>query len=82
MMDKIKKLCPSSEIIVMTLPPAGSFFNESDRVQYNNTIIKYANEYNCTLVQLTKEFEKCDSIHPKKKGMDVIYEQVYQTLIK
>ena len=82
MMDKIKKLCSSSEIIVMTLPPAGSFFNESERVQYNNTIIKYANEYNCTLVQLTKEFEKCDSIHPKKKGMDVIYEQVYQTLIK
>ena len=82
MMDKIKKLCPNAEIVIMTLPPAGSFFNESDRILYNQTIIKYANEYNCKLVELTKEFEKCDSIHPKKKGMDTIFEQVYSALIK
>ena len=89
MLDKIKKLCPDSEIVIMTLPPAPSFYSDEDRNTYNKTICDYANEYGCKIADLSNIYASseasnytCDSIHPKKNGMDKFYNVLYKTLTK
>ena len=88
MLEKIQKLCPESEIICLTLPKA-KMYSDADRADYSKVIMDTALEYNCKLINLENSWDPanfdnllCDSIHPKKAGMDKIFETIYYSLRK
>ena len=88
MLEKIQKLCPESEIICLTLPKA-KMYSDADRADYSKVIMDTALEYNCKLINLENCWDPtnfdnllCDSIHPKKAGMDKIFETIYYSLRK
>ncbi len=86
MLEKIQKLCPDSEIICLTLPKA-KMYTDANRADYSKVIMDTATEFNCKLVNLENAWDPtnfdnllCDSIHPKKAGMDKIYETIYYSI--
>ena len=88
MLEKITKLCPDSEIFIMTLPPTSGFYSEEDRVIYNDIIVKYVRKYDATLIEMSNIYTSvesknyvCDAVHPNKKGMDKFFETVYNVFI-
>lgn len=88
MMNKIKKLCPDSEIFLMTLPEA-PFFTTQNRIDYNKVIVNNAEKFSCHLLSLdecyaggTSSQYLCDSIHPNYKGMTSIANALYNQMKK
>lgn len=88
MMQKIKALCPDSEIFIMQLTYS-VLFTQDKRIKYNNTISDYANEFGCHIISLDEAYSLaevdnylCDSIHPNKKGMTAIYNCIFKYMKK
>ena len=86
MLEKIKTLCPDSEIICMTLPKA-KMYSDADCNEYSQVIIDSAIAAGCKLVNLNSTWDPsnfgnllCDSIHPLKLGMDKIAETIYYSI--
>lgn len=76
MIDKIKALCPDSEIYLCLLPYS-KMYDASARNQYNAVIEKYANTYGCKLIDLGNAYSDpssylVDSGHPNKTGMELL----------
>ena len=76
MLDKIKVLCPDAEIFLCTLSPSG-LCSGQNRIDYNNVILKYANDYNLPVIDFNKIWTDStytdyvvDSGHPNKAGME------------
>ena len=87
MLDKIKLLCPNSEIYIMTLPTLG-MYEDDTKEEYNEVIRKYAKEYNYGLIELTHLYTKetfsnysLDAGHPNKAGMIKISETVIKDML-
>ena len=87
MLDKIKVLCPNSEIYIMTLPTLG-MYEDDVKEEYNEIIRKYAKDYKCGLIELTHLYTKAtysnyslDAGHPNKAGMIKISEQVIKDML-
>lgn len=84
MLDNLQKLCPNSEIILCTLPN-NKLYTDANQVEFNNIIIKYAEEYNLKLVDTSSvniEDHLCDSAHPLASGMELIANQMISELLK
>jgi lysophospholipase L1-like esterase len=88
MLDKIKVLCPNSEIYIMTLPPS-KLYNENDRVEYNEVIRQYAKDYNLPLVEMNNTYngDDCskylvDSAHQNLAGMTKLANAVIQGMLE
>ena len=88
MLEKIQALCPEAEIICLTLPKA-KMYTDANRADYSKVIMDTAAEYNCKVINLENSWDPnnfdnllCDSIHPKKAGMDKIFETIYYSLRK
>ena len=89
MINKIKSLCPNTEIILCNLA-LSKLFTPSDQKDYNEVINNLANEYKLELinfsdVDLTQPLDGVklivDSGHPSRKGMDIIAKRFYDELI-
>lgn len=83
MIDKLKVLCPNSEIILMELP-ASSLYNETRRAAFNKIIDDYASEYGFKLVSTSNVNIKpylLDSAHPYTSGMTAIAEYICNELV-
>lgn len=87
MLDKIKVLCPNSEIYIMTLPPS-MLYKEANRVNYNKVIRDYANEYKLPIVEMDNAYngEDCtnflvDSAHQNFAGMTKVAEAVVKGML-
>jgi len=83
MIDKIKILTPSAEIILATLP-SSSLYTDSDRAQYNEAINEYATLYDLKIIDLASidlKPDLLDSAHPAKSGMLKIANKAIETLI-
>jgi len=83
MLDKIKVLCPDAEIILCTLP-VSELYAEADRLQYNEVIEDYAQEYALEVIPLSDvdiTSDLVDSAHPYRSGMTKISKKVVETLI-
>ena len=88
MLDKIKVLCPNSEIFIMTLPPS-MLYKEANRVNYNKVIRDYANEYELPIVEMDNTYngEDCtnflvDSAHQNFAGMTKLAEAVIKGMLE
>ena len=88
MLDKIKVLCPNSEIYIMTLPPS-MLYKEANRVNYNKVIRDYANEYKLPIVEMDNAYngEDCtnflvDSAHQNFAGMTKVAEAVVKGMLE
>ncbi len=88
MIEKIQKLCPDSEIFIMTLPPS-KLYKESDRIEYNKVIVNYAEEFKLPLVNMDNTYngEDCskylvDSAHQNYAGMTKIANCLMMELLK
>lgn len=84
MMEKIKRLCPNSEIIVCTLPTT-TFYNKQDQASYNQVILECATENNLRIIHLDEidiSTHLVDSAHPLKLGMTLIANKVVESLLK
>lgn len=83
MLDKIKGLCPNSEIILCTLPISNLYSNESGKA-YNKIITDYAKEYQLKVIDFSKidiTGDLIDSAHPKRSGMTKLANLAIDTLI-
>lgn len=83
MIDNLQKLCPDSEIVLLTLPHSPSFFTESEWIKYNEVIRKYSNEYGLKLVDLSEVHlagHLIDAAHPQTSGMTLIANKILQVL--
>ncbi len=76
MIENIKAVSPSSEIILCTLP-AITMIGEADQASYNAVINKYATSNGLTVFNFENAFLRSevtnylvDSAHPNKAGMD------------
>lgn len=88
MLDKIKVLCPNSEIYIMTLPPS-KLYEEEDRVNYNKVIRDYANEYKLPIVEMNDAYngDICtnylvDSAHQNFAGMTKLANAVVKGMLE
>lgn len=88
MIDKIKVLCPESEIYLLTLPSTG-IYDDDDKIKYNDVIKKYASEYELPLIDLSSTFTKdnyaqycVDSCHPNKSGMKKISDEIIKQMLE
>ncbi len=84
MLDKIKVLCPNTEIILCTLPVTGSFYSETDRTTYNATITKYATEYSLEVIDFASvdvSGSLLDAVHPNAAGHVLLAEKVIEKLL-
>ena len=88
MLDKIRALCPNSEIYLMTLPPS-KLYAESDRVEYNEVIRQYAKDYNLPLIEMNDTYngDDCskylvDSAHQNLAGMTKLAEAVVKGMLE
>lgn len=88
MLDKIQKLCPDSEIYLLTLPSCG-LYTDNNKVLYNEVIRNCAKTYEVGLVELADTYSKetyvnyvVDSVHPNKAGMAKIAEDVIKGMLK
>ncbi len=84
MLNKIKELCPESEVIICTMPIVKCHPVELT-TQYNGAIIELANKHNLsfidfTSVNLTKHL--IDSVHPKYSGMTIFADKIVGELLK
>ena len=73
MLDKIKALCPDSEIFLCLLPTS-KMYDANQRSTYNAVISKYATEYSLNTIDLGQAYSDptgylVDSGHPNKTGM-------------
>lgn len=83
MIDKLKVLCPNSEIILMELP-SSKLYSDTRKTAFNKIIGDYANEYGFKLIT-TGEIDikpyLLDSAHPYTSGMTAIAEYLSGKLI-
>lgn len=88
MIQNIKTSSPDSEIILCTLPSI-PLYTETEQVNYNAVIQKYATENNFTLFDFSTAFSRAssnqylvDSAHPNKTGMDKLAEVAIRDFMK
>ena len=87
MIEKIQKLCPESELYILTLPTL-VMFPEGEKEKYNDVIRKYANEFELPIIEMKDTFTDenvrdylVDSAHPNKAGMDKFAADVIKGLL-
>lgn len=84
MLDKLKVLCPDSEVVLCQLPKSKLYSDETQRI-YNGYISDYATEYGYKLIHAEDMSiipYLIDSAHPYESGMDVIANNIISQLIK
>lgn len=89
MLEKIIKLCPNSEIYVMTLPESIMYRNkEQNHVEYNKVIRKYVTQFNLKLIELENMYGTTgcdsyliDSAHPNLAGMNLFANTVIKEML-
>lgn len=84
MIESLQKLCPDSEIILMTLLKS-PFYEETDRLEYNEIIKTKAENYDLTLLDISSASlagHLVDSAHPAYSGMQVFADKVIEELNK
>lgn len=89
MIEKIIKLCPNSEIYVMTLPESIMYRNkEQNHVEYNKVIRKYVTQFNLKLIELENMYGTTgcdnyliDSAHPNLAGMNLFANTVVKEML-
>lgn len=84
MIENLQKLCPDSEIILMTLLTS-PFYDEADQIEFNEIIKKKAADFNlqvldCSSASLSGHL--VDSAHPAYSGMKVFADKVIEELNK
>lgn len=84
MLQRVKKLCPNAEIILLTLPGSG-LYSEEARIEYNGVITDFGTEFGYKVIDLAEisiADVLCDSAHPYKRGMDKIANFLVKELLK
>ena len=88
MLDKIKVLCPDTEIYIVTLPSNG-LYNDVTKEKYNEVIRKYANEYAAGTIELSNLYTQdvytqyaLDRGHPNLKGMTMFAEAAVKAMLE
>ena len=88
MLDKIKVLCPNTEIYLMTLPSTG-LYEDSAKEEFSEVIRKYAKEYNYGLIDIAALYTKSeyknyvlDSAHPNLEGMTMFAETAVKAMLE
>ena len=88
MMDKIKVLCPNTEIYIMTLASNG-LYNDTTKEKYNEVIRSCAKEYQATIIELSTLYDQSqyknyaiDSGHPNLAGMTLFANRVIESMLK
>lgn len=90
MLEKIIKLCPNSEIYVMTLPESIMYRNkEQNHIEYNKVIRNNVSQFNLKLIELENMYgdDGCDnylidSAHPNLEGMNLFASTVIKEMLK
>ena len=84
MIENLQKLCPDSEIILMTLLTS-PFYDAADQQEYNEIIKAKAEQFNLQVLdcsQASLAGHLVDSAHPKYSGMQVFANKVIEELNK
>ena len=84
MIERLQSICPESKIYLMTLAQ-NKLYTDENRVLYNEVILKYANEFNLDVIDLSNTNLKpylVDSAHPSKDGMVIFANAVIEELRK
>ena len=84
MLDKLKALCPDSEVILCQIPKS-KLYSDDTRNTYNGYIADYATEYGYTLIHAENVDiipYLIDSAHPYESGMDVIANNIISQITK
>lgn len=88
MLDKIKVLCPDSEIYLINLQTSG-LYELDEQEKYNAVIGEYAEQYNLPLVDISNLYTKdtykdyvVDSCHPNKAGMIAMSDLIISEMLE
>ncbi len=84
MIENLKKLCPNSEIILLTLCTS-PFYQASEQALYNDIIKAKGLEYGLNVLDISKASlagHLVDSAHPAFSGMQVVANKVVEELNK
>lgn len=86
MLEKIKALCPNSEIYLMTLTPSG-LCESSKRDEFNQVIKDYSVDYHLIDVSNVYTYDEyrnyvVDACHPNKAGMDILAKKIIEELLR
>lgn len=84
MIENLQKLCPNSEIILMTLLTS-PFYDIDDQKEYNDIIISKGEDFGLKVLDLSKASlagHLVDSAHPAYSGMQVFANKVIEELNK
>jgi len=84
MIDNLKKLCPNSKIVPITLFHS-IFYSDRDRLVFSNEIIDIAKLYQLDYVDLDEldlTNGLADRAHPNNKGMEMFASAVVEKLLE
>lgn len=84
MLGHLRELCPSSEVVLLTLPST-AFYSKDKQTTFNNIIKSKATKYNLGFVDVSGvslDGHKVDSAHPNAEGMRLVAEGILKGLIK